>query len=128
MSLNWDISKIKNADDLCWLPAGPGEKDEDRKMNPITNALIWTTMSVGMGAVTEKNHLEFFARCELVSKLSGAPLTKVEGGKRVDINFTLEDIKAHIGISTNVSDETQGKWLTRIGKNFIEGTIRAKRK
>lgn len=125
MSLNWDLSKIKNHDALCWLPAGPRESDGDRKMNPVTNALIWNAMSIGMGTITEANYLEAFGRSQLISKLVSAPLTMVKNGKRVSIDFTVEDFKAHIGLSTNVFPmETRKKFAARIADTFISGEVR----
>lgn len=120
MSLNWDTTKIANGDALCWLPATTGQKDEERPMNPITNGLIWSMMAIDMGTITAKNYLEVFARCQLVSKLSGAPLQKLVDGKREDIDFTLEDIKAHIGLSTNVSTRTMAQFSQRWGRQFVE--------
>lgn len=116
MSLNWNLSKIKNSDELCW-PAD--RKGSENEMNPITNALIWATMSVGIGQITEKNYIEFFGRCELISRLSGAPLREFKDGKRHDVDFTLADIKAHIGLSTNVSREASGPWGKRIVTEYL---------
>ena len=123
MSLNWSLEKIENSDDLCWHPAKPGEKDEDRQMKAMTNAIIWATMSVDLGRITEKNYLDFFARCQLVSRLFGAPLVSHVDGKREDVDFTIADIKAHIGLSTNVSDKSAAAFAKRQTEAFLRGQI-----
>jgi hypothetical protein len=64
MSLDWSIDKVKNADDLCWLPAKPGQTDDQRDMNPVTHSLIMSTMAVDMGEITKKNCEEFFIRLD----------------------------------------------------------------
>ena len=54
MSLNWDITTIENAKELCWV-----EEEEDgeivTKLNPITDCLIWATLFIGMREITKKN-------------------------------------------------------------------------
>ena len=45
MALNWNIENIKDNKSVCWM--------EDGKMNPVTNALIWSTISVGLGSITD---------------------------------------------------------------------------
>jgi len=56
VSLNWDLTKITNMDELCWVenPEHPGVEDE-KTMNPVTNSLIWACLSIGMTGITEKN-------------------------------------------------------------------------
>ena len=70
MSLNWDISKIADKD-WAWVPVteafGPdsmyAKNDPDSKyLNPKLEAIIWATMAVDMGEITEKNYEEFFQR------------------------------------------------------------------
>ena len=42
MSLDWNLTKIKNSDTICW------EKDENDndKLNPVTESLICTAAEV----------------------------------------------------------------------------------
>lgn len=116
MSLNWDISKVKNWEELydkgTWkndFEFEPDPKGKEKRLQTRTDALIWVTMSVGMGQITEKNHEEFFKRVAFLETIGSA--YRMRGGKPV--KYTLEDIKRHIGLSTNVSTETQAKWLKR---------------
>ena len=63
MSLNYDLCGVKAdyKDDAVW---------------PITSALIWGTMSVGLNAITEKNWEEFYARCHAIETINGAWLRR----------------------------------------------------
>jgi hypothetical protein len=88
----------------------------DRLMSPITNALIWGTMFVDMGAITEENVDEFFARTAVHEKLSGAYLSETnnETGETKPRPITLQDVRDHIGLKTNVSTLTRAKWMKRV--------------
>ena len=102
MSLNWNIENIENHKQVCFL--------EDGKMNPVTNALIWSTISVGLGSITDKNVDEFSARFRVIEKIHGPFVMK--DGK--DYYLTDEEIAAHIGLYCNVSNETRAQWASRI--------------
>jgi hypothetical protein len=112
MALNFSFEKIANYNDVCWI----GEGDE-RRMNPVTEALIFSTMSVGLGAITDKNVDEFAARFRVIEKIHGAMLYKFEDDERVDWYLSDEDFIAHIGLVCNVSNETRAKWAGRIFNN-----------
>lgn len=113
MALTYDLSKIKDKDNVCW------EKDDDGtvKMKAETHVLIFTTMSAGMPRITEKNFKEFFVRCDMLAQVFGAPMTRPlalcssdgtvlkETGKE-DIKITLDNVRAHIGLATNAASRT----------------------
>ena len=108
MSLNWNVENIDNYKQVCWK--------EDGTLNPVTETLIFGTMAVGLGSITDKNVDEFAARFRIMEKIHGAFLYKPgPGGKgRVDWLLTDEDFIAHIGLVCNVSNETRAKWAGRI--------------
>jgi hypothetical protein len=115
MALNFSFDKIANYQTTCWI----GEGDE-RRMNPVTEALIFGTMSVGLGAITDKNVDEFAARFRIIEKIHGAMLYKPDPdneGQIVDWYLSDEDFIAHIGLSCNVTDESRSKWAQRIFNN-----------
>jgi hypothetical protein len=95
MSLDFRLTAIEGWETLC--------RKEDGSLNPVTENLIFATMSVGLGEITEKNHVEFYLRLGVADSLSQWP------GRRTHIK--LEDVKAHIGLVTNVSDESITKWF-----------------
>ena len=103
-----------------------------------TETLIFATMTVGMGDVTEKNVDEFIRRILIYQKVVGPLLTGPvnedgtvytpedeeaplpEGVKRGKIRITADVIRQHIGLSTNVADVSKAKfkgyvmkWLER---------------
>ena len=121
MSLNWNVEKIDNYKQVCWLPTGEKHEDgtEKTRLNPVTEALIFGTMSVGLGSITDKNVDEFAARFRIIEKCHGAMLIKPgKGGKgHKPWYLTDEDFTAHIGLVCNVSNETRAKWAGRMFTN-----------
>jgi len=121
MALSWNIKKCK------W-----------EGHSAYTDTLVWATMTVGMGDVTEKNVDEFIRRILIYQKVVGPLLTGPvnedgtvytpededaplpEGVKRGKIRMTADVIRQHIGLSTNVADISKAKfkgcvmaWLER---------------
>jgi hypothetical protein len=112
MALHWDISHIKDYEDLCLEDAGlDSEGDEQVRLNPTTDNLIWATMSTGIGEITDDTYIEFWIRMNTLSTLQAGTL-----GGAVKV-MPLDAVKAHIGLSTNVSHEAPGKWFKRIVKS-----------
>ena len=75
MSLNYDLGKIQNFKDLCWLPNEVGEDGKQTfSLNPVTRALTFHAMGIGMGSITKKNWKEFFIRVAAVEAVEGASL------------------------------------------------------
>lgn len=121
MSLNWNLSKIKDHETVCWV----GEE-----MNPVTHSLLFSTMIVDMGEITEKNVDEFYFRTKVSSKVGGPPMRRVneeaEGGFE-GVDYSYEDIRKHIGLHTNVCTTSRAAFLKKIGKCLerdVEATIR----
>lgn len=115
MSLDWDLTKIKNYKELCW------EKNEDdtSTLNPVTESLIWLTMGIGIGKITEDNASEVYCRVAMYEKLFGTMLSYWKDGEKVSVAITPEDIHSHIGLSTNVGKETDAAWRKRTIQNFV---------
>ena len=118
MSLDWQVDGIENYKEVCWIPTGEHDSDGEplTRMNPVTEALIWGTISVGMGQITDKNVDEFAARFRVIEKIHGAMLYKPnpEGKGKLDWYLSDEDFIAHIGLWCNVSYETRPAWASRI--------------
>lgn len=129
MSLNYDLTEIKNYDDLCWLP---DEVDEDGKktfsINPVTHALTFLSMSIGMGEITKKNWKEFFIRVAAYEAVEGASLHKPGASyPAIPRPITKEDVVNHIGLATNVSDISANEFHKRLAKNlFISDELKTK--
>lgn len=103
MSLNWDVRDVENSDTVCFH-----EVDGERRLRPVTEALIFGCMGIGIGEITKNNWKEVHKRHCLLGGLMGVP-TK----------FTEQDIVNHIGLSTNVfPKEPLGKWVRRMMDNI----------
>jgi len=93
MSLNYYYSDVANADTVMF--------DEDDMMYADTQSIIFTTMAIGMGGITEENWLEFYARMNILERLHDYK------------PILAERLKEHIGLTTNVTYEPRSKWLKR---------------
>jgi hypothetical protein len=113
MALTYEFGRIKNYQEVVWIPQPTEENPEAVRLNPVTEALIFGTMAIGIGRFTEKNIAEVAARFRIIEKLHGAMLTK--NGE--DAYLTDEDFLAHIGLFTNVSEETRFVWARRMFVN-----------
>lgn len=115
MSLDWDLTKIENRQEVCW------EKNDDGsdKLNPVTESLIWLTMAIDMGVITEENQSDFYCRVAMYEKLFGTMLSHWKDGKKISVPITPEDVHSHIGLRTNVSKGTDAAFRKRIVENFI---------
>jgi hypothetical protein len=100
MSLDWNLTKIKDYETVCWVdPETVGSpargiwtyNDQDKALNPVTYSIIWGTMAVGIGQIKESNLDEFFTRLHIWESVTGK-----------DNKTTYEQLKQHIGLNTNV--------------------------
>ena len=122
MSLNWDLTKIENNDDLCWYETG--EKGEDGKplvrLNSITEALIWATIAVKLGDITDKNWREFWTRLHMSERVYGPSLRR--DGE--EYYLSPDDVRAHIGLSCNVCDESKQKFHHAMARGLRDNAER----
>ena len=131
MSLNYDLGEIKNYDDLCWLPDEVGEDGKKTfSLNPVTRALTFHAMSIGMGEITKKNWKEFFIRVAAYEAVEGVSLHGFdeEGKKQFPRPITKEDVVNHIGLATNVFPKiSANEFQKRLAKNlFISDELKTK--
>lgn len=114
MSLNWDLSKIKDRETLCWREVtleGEGQQKPGKWLNPDTDMLIWGSMAIGIGELTEENAREWYLRLKLLERVGSAI------GHKDGKPYTppLETIKAHVGLRTNVGrTEPRKRWANRV--------------
>jgi hypothetical protein len=108
MSLDWSVAKVSNYELLCFVVAEEdrpmyGVKKGEKLLNPVTNALIWGCIATGMGTITEANCKEWYQRFELCERVNGRSLRRHnEDGTVTDKVLSFDDVKAHIGLTTNV--------------------------
>ena len=106
MALHWDITKCNEMLEL--------QSDTEW---PITNALIWLTMGVDLGEITEKNIGEFYARIKLWEAIQGC---MIKDDKLDDVYLSFEDVRKRIGLTTNVSDVSRTKFINRVKRMMTE--------
>lgn len=111
MSLDWNIGKVKEFEGLWVKDTDPHAKPDDKKLGAVTESLIWTTLGIDLGTITDANAEEFYLRTLIYHKVVGPPMHKLVDGNLVPIPFTLDDIKRHIGLKTNVGNGTRAKFL-----------------
>ena len=123
MSLNWNCSNVKGFDTKEF--SDPHFPDEDR-LHPVTNALIWASMHVGLGEITEKNAEEFARRLKIVEEVTGSSINYSKIGEEgfEDYPITLEDVKRHIGLYTNVSRYTKREFNDHVIQMLENRTYR----
>lgn len=112
MPLTWEIDKIENYEELCWLPDSKEGEEPKFRVSPITEVLIWRTMVVDMGKITPENVNEFAWRLMLYEKVFGGAIFD-NGEERA---LTYEEVRAHIGLVTNVSTTSRTAWRKRFLK------------
>lgn len=117
MSLNFDLTGIEDYENRCWVTATEdapmsGVSKGDRVLNPVTNRIVWATMAVGIGSITEETERDFYARVRIWDAYHG--FSK-------DERITPQQVRDHIGLRTNVTRETDLQWVKRV---FVENSLR----
>ena len=138
MAIAWDLTKITDYKDVCfienvWPPAsdrnskvsrGKGEIDNRPvSMNPITEVLIFATTFVQMNNITKKTYKEFHTRLkefEVATGMRGLVLNTKTKEYRMPI---LEEIRYHIGLSTNATTSDRRKWGNEL-KRMVKETAK----
>lgn len=120
MSLDYDLSKCPNEWDWYW-------SDEQRE---VTRAIIFSTMWVGIGDITEKNLEEFVERFNMWDlSLGYGSATFQEVNKRTGEKknkwMTVDMLRPYVGLHTNVyPTESRAKFNGKLINNLRD---RAKR-
>jgi hypothetical protein len=107
MSLDYETKNIKNYKDL-WVPSTEGRV----KLNQLTEMLIFSTMTIGMGSITEDNWKEFYSRCVILETgcyKNQIPVDTLEPVWKWEI-VSPEDIYRHIGLVTNAPKMTKAQF------------------
>ena len=111
MALNWDLGNIKNFKSVCW--------NDDGSFSEETELLIFYTMNLGMGLITESNVDKFILRFRMYEVLHGMSKWRNVDGERINaISDTL--IRKHIGLSTNASSISDAQF----NKNMLKQLVR----
>lgn len=117
MSLNYQLEKIESYKTLCWLP---DKEAGGEKMNPITEGLIFSMMSIDIGEITENNLPEVMFRLRLYSRIMGKPITQIKDS----FDYAVEEVRAHIGLYTNVGNKSRAYFIRKMMKQLAWDTER----
>lgn len=78
----------------------PALTDDWDLNDPKTMAMVYATMFVDWGEITEEDYVRWFARVSTYEKVVG-PILQTAGGEP---NYlTLDDVKSYVGLRTNVA-------------------------
>ena len=129
MSLDFNLTKIKDYKTVCYQEfKGTREEMEARmqaqtffsgwrwsddgqsliRLHPTTEALIFSTMTIMIGEITEKNWKDVLLRLRMYESTFEA--LRLQGEEREPVFFTAEEVKAHIGLKVNVKTESTAKF------------------
>jgi len=129
MALNWDITKIENAENLCWIENDDPNRTEDEKfkLNPVTESLIHLSMLTGIPKITKNNYKEIALRLVELEILGLAMVSTegVEGRTEFETlrkyrNPSEEEVRLHIGMTTNVTPREPKKWNSYVRRLLRE--------
>ena len=89
---------------LCWDPKNVPDLERKLEENPrMLDCLVWASLYIGLGEVTDKNVKEWVYRLRRAT-FEGHPLIVLQDGTPYEI--TEETIRPWIGLRTNVSSIT----------------------
>jgi hypothetical protein len=109
MPLDWNVGKVKDYKTLCFEP-DPEDPTEQRVTVTTWKLIEATHFVVRMSSITEKNAEEFFRRLNLYETTFHTLRYRFTEGKREPLFYTLDEVKAHIGLYTNSSTKTKRQW------------------
>jgi len=86
---------------------------------PVVSVVILLTPVIGIGSFTDKNINEVVARIRFLETLRGSMIHS--GGKDVALPESI--IRSLVGLTTNASTETRGKFQKRIADAWFRDTL-----
>jgi hypothetical protein len=114
MSLNFDVSTMKNYNVLTTLiePCASQNSEAHRKWHPVTEALTFLTMGIGMNTITKDNWKDFYNRVNFWERTVGPQLWRGDIPRDDPRNrITPLEVYMHIGLRTNASSKTDAQFL-----------------
>lgn len=104
MSLNWDLTAMAEGSRQKYPDRSDGE------VHLVTAGLIYATMGVGMRGITARNAGEFWARLKVFQGVVGPLVANGDGTPRM---ITEDDVRAHVGLTTNATPWTREEFLRK---------------
>lgn len=100
MSLDWNMTAVKDFENLH-------KSDDDRV---VTDMLVWGSLSLDLGEITEKNIDEWLFRMKAFERVAGQGQGIKDGRS---FNPGREDMERRIGMRTNVCTKTRKQFLKK---------------
>jgi hypothetical protein len=124
MSLNFDFTDMIERLGREKFDRITDHPTEANKWHPVTDGLIWLCMICGVPGLHGKYLDKAVARIAAVQGLLDGGYLSSQAGKIV---ITEEDVRAHEGLRTNVSFETDAKFYAKLYRMAVEAGERAAR-
>lgn len=131
MSLNYNISKCENYDELKVFGTFddngrlvPDPNGTSWQLQPYVESLVWISMLAGFDKITKDNWSEVFVRVAMVETVIGPYRSTKEGG----VYFTPAEVKRCIGLTTNSQALNKTKfdsYVARMLRRPCEDVLRA---
>ncbi|MGA1739143.1 MAG: hypothetical protein ACO4AM_07680 [Candidatus Nanopelagicaceae bacterium] len=101
----YDLTGIKDYESFCLVG---GEKE--KRLSPLTSYIVYGMLIVEISDINASNITEVYARLKIAQKI----WTKDQG----KVEITVSDIIKHIGLRTNVPNNSRSEWLKTIKDYF----------
>jgi hypothetical protein len=134
MPLTWNIKDIemyKDDVESAYIEVEEyGRKGFD--LNPVTKTLVFWGGVAGYSNITKSNAAEYYARSRVVEELCKTSFMvgwrQLEDGnhERYDIHMAMDDVRNHIGLSTNHSTYSTNEWIDIFVNNHEDVATPAK--
>lgn len=115
MALHFNLSAVRERlgdDDFELYTTHPEDYGKrDKRWHPVSDALVWLSMTCGYHQITEANTIRVAARIATVEAKYGPTFMTTDGA----FGITVEDVWNHIGLSTNAGSLTKAEFVRRFG-------------
>lgn len=126
MALTWSLEKVKyfkDRQDEIWFTYSKGTPDEYEDVNAETKTLLLGSMAIGIGDLTISNAAEAYARWKVLEKYDDIYLYSSynEDNSNWEKHYvTIDIVKKHIGMFTNVGFTTKKSWLRNLHESYMK--------
>jgi len=111
MSLDFNVTEVY---DHANVTTSPFQWMGKPQWHPVTNAIVWATIPCGFSQITEENIDMVWQRLSRWQRVLGAFCT----GENGDLYVTKEDVKMHVGLTTNASLKTDQEFVKTLLKQI----------
>jgi hypothetical protein len=103
MALNWNTKDC---------PMGGEASDDNEAL--WRDVLIWASLAVDLGELTEDNRKEWFTRLRILERINKSVIPQTDSGKLVDI------LVRWTGLRTNVVSLDRVEWFKKLNKTSAQ--------